>query len=35
MLQTKHTDLLNGHKNKTLIYAVHKRITSDLETHTD
>ena len=27
--------LLNGYKNKTHIYAVYKRPTSDLETHRD
>ena len=27
--------LLNGYKNKTHIYAVYKRPTSDLGTHTD
>ena len=32
---TKDTDWLNGHKNKTRIYAVYKRPTSDLGTHTD
>ena len=31
----KDTDWLNGYKNKTHIYAVYKRPTSDLETHTD
>ena len=30
MLQPKDTGLLNGHKNKTHIYAVYKRPTSDL-----
>ena len=35
MLLTKDTDLLNGHKNKSHIYAVYKRPTSDLGTHTD
>ena len=29
------TDRLNGLKNKTHIYAVYKRPTSDLGTHTD
>ena len=28
-------DWLNGYKNKTHIYAVYKRPTSDLQTHTD
>ena len=27
--------LADGYKNKTCIYAVYKRPTSDLETHTD
>ena len=31
----KDTDWLNGYKNKTHIYAVYKRPTSDLGTHTD
>ena len=31
----KDTDWLNGYKNKTHTYAVYKRSTSDLETHTD
>ena len=35
MLQPKDTGLLTGYKNKTLIYAVYKRPTSDLGTHTD
>ena len=35
MFQTKDTDSLNGYKNKTRIYAVYKRPTSDLGTHTD
>ena len=35
MLQTKDTDSLNGYKNKTHIYDVYKRPTSDLGTHTD
>ena len=35
MLQPKVTDRLNGYKTKTQIYAVYKRPTSDLETHTD
>ena len=33
MLQPKDTDWLNGHKNKTHIYAVCKKLTSDLKTH--
>ena len=32
---TKDTGSLNGHKNKTHIYAFCKRPTSDLGTHTD
>ena len=32
---SKDTGLLNGYKNKTHIYAVYKRPTSDLGTHTD
>ena len=35
MLQPKDIDWLNGYKNKTCIYAVDKRPTSDLGTHTD
>ncbi len=35
MLQPEDIDWLNGYKNKTLIYAVHKTPTSDLGTHTD
>ena len=27
--------LLNGYKNKTHIYAVYKKLTSDLKTHID
>ena len=34
MLQPKDTDWLNGYKNKTHIYAVYKKPTSDLKTHT-
>ena len=34
MLQPKDIDWLNGYKNKTLIYAVYKRPTSDIGTHT-
>ena len=33
MLQPKDTDWLNGYKNKTHIYAVYKKSTSDLKTH--
>ena len=32
---TKNIDWLNGYKNKTCIYAVYKRPTSDLGAHTD
>ena len=32
---TKRKDWLNGYKNKTHIYAVYKRPTSELGTHTD
>ena len=32
---TKNIDWLNGCKNKTQIYAVYKKLTSDLGTHTD
>ena len=32
---TKGTDWLNGYKNKTHIYAVYKKPTSDLKTHID
>ena len=35
MLQPKNIDWLKGYKNKTHIYAVYKRPTSDLETHTN
>ena len=35
MLQPKDIDWLNGNRNKTCIYAVYKRPTSDLQTHTD
>ena len=31
----KDTDWLKGYKNKTSIYAVYRRPTSDLGTHTD
>ena len=34
MLQPKDIDWLNGYKNKTHIYAIYKRPTSDLGTHT-
>ena len=32
---TKDTHWLNGYKNKTHIYAVYKKPTSDLKTHID
>ena len=32
---TKRPDSLNGYKNKTCTYAIYKRSTSDLGTHTD
>ena len=32
---TKDTDWLKGYKNKTHIYAVYKKPTSDLKTHID
>ena len=35
MHQPKDTDGLNGYKNKTHIYAAHKRPTSDLKPHID
>ena len=35
MLPPKDIDWLNGYKNETSIYAVYKRSTSDLGTHTD
>ena len=34
MLKPKDTDWLNGYQNKTRIYVVYRRITSDLGTHT-
>ena len=33
ILQPKDTDWLNGYKNKTHVYAVYKKPTSDLKTH--
>ena len=33
MFQPKDTNWLNGNKNKTHIYAVYKRLTSDLGPH--
>ena len=35
MLKSKDTDYLNRYKNKTHIYAIYRRPTSDLEAHTD
>ena len=35
MLQPKDTDWLNGYKNKTHIYAVYKKPTSDLKTESE
>ena len=35
MPQPKETDQLNGYKNNISIYAVYKKPTSDLGTHTD
>ena len=35
MLQPKYTDWLNEYKNKTHIYAVYRKHTSDLMTHID
>ena len=35
MLEAKEIDWLNGYKIKTRVYAVYKRPTSDLGTHTD
>jgi len=35
MLQPKDTDWVNGYKNKTHIYVVNQRPTSDLEKDTD
>ena len=32
---TKDTDWLNGYKNKTHIYAIYKKLTSDLKKHID
>ena len=33
MVQPKDTDWLNGYKNKTHIYAIYKKLTSDLKTY--
>ena len=35
MLQPEDTEWLNGYKNKTHIYAVYKKPTSDFKTHID
>ena len=35
MLQSKDAEWLNGHKNKTHIYATYRRHTSDLNTYTE
>ena len=35
MLQPKDTDLLNGYKNKTHIYALYKKLTLDFKTQID
>ena len=35
MLQTKGIKWLNEYKNMVYIYAIYKRLTSDLEKHTD
>ena len=35
MIQPKNTGRPNGYKNKTHIYAVYKKPTSDLKTHID
>jgi len=35
MLQPKDKDWLNGYKNKTHIYTVYKKPTSDFKTHID
>ena len=35
MLQPKDTGRLNGYKNKTHIYGVYKKLTSDLKAHID
>ena len=35
MLQPKDKDWLSGDLNKTHIYAVYKKLTSDLKTHVD
>ena len=35
MLEPKDTDWLNGYNNKTHIYALYKKSTSDLKTHID
>ena len=35
MLQSKDTKWLSGYKTKNHMYAIYKRITWDLKTHTD
>ena len=35
MLQPKDIDWLNGYENKTHVYALYKKPTSDLKTHID
>lgn len=35
MLQSKDAEWLNGHKNKTHIYATYRRHTSDQNTYTE
>ena len=35
MFQSEDTDWLNGFKNKTHLYAVYKKATSDPKTHID
>ena len=35
MLQSKAIEWLDGYENKTHIYAVYKRLISDLKIHTD
>ena len=35
MLQPRDTDWMNGYKDRTHIYAIYKKLTSDLKTHID
>jgi len=35
MFQPKNTDQLNEYKNKTHIYSVYKKLTTDLKTHVE